>query len=404
MVKIKNVGTIAAATAMAATAVVPMAAFAVDPDVADTIDAGIGQVKAGAPDTAQLAVAKNFNADPMQPASFTFHMEKVSAIDDNGQAKAVADMPAPAADVTISYTGSDTTSKSATFGDMQFTAPGYYMYKVTETAGNTNGVQYDDTDYFVVIYVVNNTDASGNTVSGVHIKDITSWHNEDGESTNAPAIGDLTVTQDSASAAQVNSDGVVLGKVDDTRFVNELPSADLDITKNVTGNLGHLTQLFPVTVTLTGLTPGATYAVTGDQTATPVTSIVASADGTATQVLNVKDDSHIKIADLPMGATYVVSEAASDHVASLTISGDGTQPVIATTGGAVTNTAMNTACATAQEIVQEADGNVTVAYTNNRTFRNVTGVPFMAIPFGIAALAGGAGALISRKRKSNINL
>lgn len=402
MVKIKNVGTIAAATAMAATSIVPMAAFAAA-DTADTIDSGVGAVGA-ASDKASLAVAKTFNTDTMGTASFTFHAEKVSAIDDDGNTIAVANMPAAPADVTISYAAGDSAAKSASFADIQFTQPGYYMYKVTETAGNQPGVTYDDTDYFVVIYVVNNTDADGNTVSGVHVKDITSWHNKDGSSTNAPAIGDLTVTQDSASAAKPNSNGSEFGKVDDTRFVNEIPSEDLKITKNVTGNLGHLTQLFPVTVTLSDLVPGATYQIAGDETATPVTSVVADAQGAASVTLNVKDDTQITISNLNVGAHYTVSEAASDHVASLAISGDGSNPVIATSGGAVQNAAKNTACATAQEAVDANDGTVTVAYTNNRTFRNVTGVPFMAIPFGIAALAGGAGALISRKKKSNINL
>ena len=353
----------------------------------------------------------------------------------NGEALAVASIPMPAAQtghVTVSGNVANVTNTdyaTATTGDtdtarsrkttlpITYTDAGYYVYKVDEVNDNVNGVYYDQDSYYVVVYVCNNKDTSGqtptnDTQTGVYVHSITIWQNEpnleDIQGLNSGE--DIAYDQDTTDAhvtkgadpwdTKSATGKLALSSSSDpdaitVNFDNLSETHDVIVSKNVKGSLGDTTKKFEFTVTLAGLIPGTAYrlsdnvALKGTPTAgtwdSTAGTITATAQGNATFTCYLTDDQDIKIEGLPTGATYAISEASSDHVASYAISSsEATGATIATASGA--NQAANTALATATETVDRGDGTITAAYTNTRDIQTVTGVPTELI----AVMAAGA--------------
>lgn len=147
---------------------------------------------------------------------------------------------------------------------------------------------------------------------------------------------------------------------------------DLKVQKNVTGNLGDLTKVFEYTVEFTGLVPGQAYTVEGYD------SKVFNADpsGNATIPLKLKDDCEVIIKQLPKGAKYRITEAASDHVAEFKVFSEdmadkGAKIVLAS--GSNDEEAAK-ALSTALETVDLFDGTVVVLWENNRDLATITAV------------------------------
>lgn len=429
----------------------------------------------------------------------------------DGQSIAAAAVPTPGGttgqtvtkavgDFTASESG-DTASvkiRKDAFDDIQYTTAGYYMYRLTEVIPNpqVSGVVYDESSYYVIVYVVNNVDNNGNTADGVHVESITAWHNAAGTSAAnelKPNLKDIAAngyqngdnnTGDNAGADPADNDTYGntgdqryddLGKVgvsdsnsknvlDATQFWNRQEMHDIDLTKNVKGNLGDKTKQFEFTVTMTGLEAGQTYAVTKTGAAQLVSATVGSVDnsastftadasGNATFLVKLADDQGVKFVDIPNGVTYAVSEAASNHAPSYEItssnnaapytytavsgedakaaptetyytSNDGSDvavsdvnelndsdtvytkaannaaPIIAKDADD-TDDAKETALATATETVNPSDANITIAYTNQRDLETITGIPSMAIYFGMAGLMALLAFFGIRRRKDD---
>ena len=147
---------------------------------------------------------------------------------------------------------------------------------------------------------------------------------------------------------------------------------DLKVQKNVTGNLGDLTKIFEYTVEFTDLVPNTEYKVEGDDAKT----FKAGADGKATLDLRLADDQSALIKQLPKSATYVVTEAASDHIAQYRMFSEDMEKKGAKI---VTKEANNGAeaakiLATAKETVDLFDGTIVVLWENNRDIATLTGV------------------------------
>lgn len=93
--------------------------------------------------------------------------------------------------------------RSGSFGKIKYTTAGYYLYKLKElgskktstspTSTTVPGVYYDESTYWVVVYVVNNINEENNdTINGVHVESITAWHNEKGkDNNNMPNLKDI---------------------------------------------------------------------------------------------------------------------------------------------------------------------------------------------------------------------
>ena len=396
-------------------------------------------------------------------------------------------------DFTTAATGDTATARTRTdfFPNIKYTTAGYYLYRMTEKIPATKvpGVVYDESSYYVVVYVVNNVDAQGNTTDGVHVESVTAWHNaknsdahqpnlkdiaSNGKTNGDDASGDNNGENPAANNTWGNSgdqryDG--LGKVgksedpdpddpnntngddrnvlDAYKFWNKQEMHDVSITKNVKGNLGDKTKQFEFTVTVTGLESGEAYTIekTGAPTLVSATkgavdnsanTITADATGACTFLVKMTDDQGIKIKNIPNGVTYQVSEAASNHTPSYAVTSsntakdftytavtgaaakaapsetyyttnDGTDTAVAdvttlddadtvytksaNAAAAViasksgnTNGEKETALATAVETVNSTDGDITVAYTNERNLETITGIPMVAMYFGLAGL------------------
>ena len=241
-------------------------------------------------------------------------------------------------------------------------------------------------------------------------------------------------------------------------FWNETDSKDVEIVKKVTGTLGDLQKEFEFTVNLTGLQKNSSYKIapTGaNLESNKVTGLtkegteffVKTTDNTTAQFKVVlKGNQSIKIEGLPVGATYTVSEAASDHVASYKVESEGfeytlqdgddaaglTQKgyrlVVMDANNKITdiraitaadlegktkikivklanykkgNEQNGTALALeAAETVDPGDGAVTITYTNHRDIETETGIPNFVWPIALAGILALIALAVVRRRKN----
>ena len=333
--------------------------------------------------------------------------------------------------------------------NITFTKAGYYMYKITETEsepGAIPGMAYDANSYYAVIYVCNNTDDKGNTITGVYVHDITSYRN-DPTTQHEPNLSDIqNVTDNNNVAAKENNydnlakvgktpddpgkdpetgNDVGPNKLEAYRFFNDQTTHDVVVTNNVTGNLGDVTKEFEYTVTMTGLEKNKLY-TTGidaqDKTDKKTTSTTAEietltggkgtvdssaktftsdASGNATFRIKLADDEVMVFNALPATSKYKVEELASDHIASF--NSESTSETWVMDLREKANTKSDTAISTNEETVDAVsnvpgranaannDGTVTINFVNHRSLLTPTGIPYYGDHMNIlAALICGA--------------
>ena len=196
--------------------------------------------------------------------------------------------------------------------------------------------------------------------------------------------------------ADVSDDTTIDGlkKVGDSyRVVNKVPPLDLIISKNVKGSLGDRSKEFKFTVYFTGLKAGETYHY-GDKTFT------APESGERFVTVYLKDDESVKFEKLPVGATYKVTEASSDHVASYRLKSKEDSVVFVK---AEDTKGVKGALSTATETTDANDGTVEVAFTNTRDIITVSGIPKQMTPILIGTLIllqiMALGAIVRKLRK-----
>lgn len=365
---------------------------------------------------ATLSVGKTLHntTGKLSAQSFNFKIAAVEAKDGRNMNEiAKSAMPMPAKDtVTIDFSKAEVANKTeltkgTNFADITFTKPGYYMYKINEVvpAVKAPGVTYDETSYFVVVYVTEKTDDKDDTTNDVEVNSITSWHNDKDKSDQKPNLTEIAKTPDGATSMQTvtgTDKTVSFGKVNYTKFVNQTASLDVVVSKNVKGNLGNRDYDFQFTTELAGLNPGTEYTyekTTQGGTTEAAVKFTADPEGNATLSYVLKDDESIKINQIPVASTYKTTEDASNHIASYEITSTKNEAVIAK--ATATNDAQDTACATEVETVDATDGTVTVAFTNTRNLNTITGVPGMNfIVTGLAAVLVMMGIFTVRRKHS----
>lgn len=221
-----------------------------------------------------------------------------------------------------------------------YSSVGVYEYTLTPTTVNLAGVDYRTAAIKLVVTVIN--DGNGKIrVAAVH-----------------------TETEEGAQKANGIAASYSAGK--------------LNVTKNVTGNLGDKTKAFNFTITLAGDTEHYTYAnnfvatVTDGVTTSNVDMVLGK------NSIALKNGETVSIANLPYGVTYTVDEA--DY------SNDG----YTTTGEVTTATA-----------IAEAAANVTV--TNNKEGNVDTGVMLDSLPYILVlAFVAVAGTALILKKRANV--
>lgn len=264
---------------------------------------------------------------------------------------------------------------------------GIYEYEITEVVGNTAGVKYNEDPIKLFVTVIEENGV--HRVAAVHTE-------ENGEYGSA-------------------------GKSDE--FNNEYCAGTLDITKEVTGNLGDLHKPFEIDVTFTapqGLVVKApiTYTVAGDKEQKTITAD-AMADGTETVTIALKHDESATFTNLPTGVTYTVVEhdytgadgydaAAYEYVCNyqVNVSAGGAEPQLKAfvqedpeqaMGCTVTNTEVQPGL-TLNLVDTGYDHDVKI--TNNKGTDVDTGIVLDSLPYVLVLAGAGAVALTMARRKN----
>lgn len=279
-------------------------------------------------------------SSPAESFTVTHNPNKDASVVDGDAASA----PALGAITPASFTEGAATATGAT-GTINVKLPecttvGKYKYVLHPVVGNTAGVSYHATDIILYVTYLNDKENGEVRVAAVHTE---------------------------------NPEG---SKVNGINY--EYSAGKLNVTKNVTGNLGDKTKAFNFTITLAGDTEHYTYAnkfvatVTDGVTTRNVDMVLGE------NSIALKNGETVSIANLPYGVTYAVDEA--DY------SNDG----YTTTGEVTTATA-----------IAEAAANVTV--TNNKEGEVDTGVMLDSLPYILVlAFVAVAGTALILKKRANV--
>lgn len=232
--------------------------------------------------------------------------------------------------------------------NVKWPSVGVYYYKVNEVAGKTAGVTYsDDTAYLKVTVAY-----------------------DDNSNTYYTAFVTL-------SLADEDGDGITDYKT--AGFTNEYSAGDLEITKQVTGNLGDKNAYFAVDVTLTG-EEGYTYLGSYPVSETSYDDNPEEIAIGETTTFYIKSGETVDIGNLPYGVTYTVEE--HDYTT-------------ADKGGY--DTAVYEYSDRNKVIDSETDA---VIITNNKGTVVDTGITMNSMPYIIVLAAAGIGMVVffSKKR------
>lgn len=301
---------------------------------------------------------------------------------DNGQNLVASELPMPRETRIEIGDINKTTShtKSASFGTISYSEPGWYMYRVREVIPSVRnaGVKYDESVYYVVVYVVNGADGK------VAVKNVTAWHNNKDSMRNLPNLTDISAETDSDDGAKVNDGPNIFGKTDAgeqavmVRFWNRQEVSTLKVMKNVTGSLGDRSAVFDFELKLANMSGSTSYKVIADGAVLAEgfneDAFMTDNSGAATLHFGLEDDASIAIEGMPVGATCELKEAASNHVASFTTCENG--DVIDSGSNEVNNKGISTRVYTIKE-----NKELSITVNNEKSIVPVTGVVFDGWPY-----------------------
>lgn len=158
---------------------------------------------------------------------------------------------------------------------------GIYKYTLEEEAGSTAGVTYYGNEIKLVVTVVN--DGTGKVrVAAVH----TEAENENG--------GFDSITKGEGSKSDT--------------FANTYKANELEVSKDVTGNMGDKEKLFQFHVTFTKKSTEDAPELIKYEDATGKHTIAFGTNGKATVDFKLKDDSELHFTNIPEGVSYTVWE------------------------------------------------------------------------------------------------
>ena len=257
----------------------------------------------------------------------------------------------PAVSVTKTSQAAEAATGTTTMTlNRTYTAPGIYSYKVTEKAGDYDGIDYSTDVKDVLVFVEYDKDTGTYVVKKAVVVTIATT---DGKkvATVAAAKSDLT-------------------------FTNEYKTHKLTVKKKVEGNLGDRSKKFNFTITITPADKvvGEKYwVVPNDGDGYEVTT-VANEDRTVTATVTVElaDAQSVEIYGLSPEDSYDVTEAQTEY----TISYDDYK------SGAMGN----------------ADKETTV--TNTKEYDTPTGVIMTIAPYALMVVLAGAFAVVFLSRRN----
>ena len=160
-----------------------------------------------------------------------------------------------------------TVTYTATITLPAYTAAGIYSYKVSEVAGDYNGIVYDNTVYNMNVFVNNSNEVYAVTVNNKGL-------------------------------------GTAEGKAS-LNFTNSYATKAVTVKKVITGNQADTTEEFGITITING-TPGKSYTVVNGATTTTIT---ADTNGVASTTIDLGNNETYTVSGLSANDTYTVNEA-----------------------------------------------------------------------------------------------
>lgn len=252
---------------------------------------------------------------------------------------------------------------SDAFAGVDFSGPGLYFFDLAESpATETSLYSYNEENatYRVIVQVTWVTHGGVADVDGT------------------PVVDDIRI-QKAGSEAKVSQGAFVNGAKD---------NASLVLSKEVTGNQGDTSSSFGLTVSFTGLQPGAEYpyAVEGGDGGT----FTADQNGAASVSVTLGHGGTATFSDLNDGAAYTVQESGASAAFTQDQSGvsvdNGYVASITGNDGSLANNATDT-----------------VTVTNDRSSVPITGIPASGIPVAgglVLAVAGGVALVVSHRRRS----
>lgn len=149
-----------------------------------------------------------------------------------------------------------------------FEQVGVYTYQVTEVAGNTAGMKYDDGTYYLVVTIINNLDGEG-------------------------FLRVLTLKDEN--------------NLKEDAFNNTFSAGDLTVEKVIDGNYADPNDEFKITVTVTPIGDAVINTGVIDWNTTDV----SIDNGVYTAVYTLKGNESFTIQNLPYDVTYTVEETDS---------------------------------------------------------------------------------------------
>ena len=284
-------------------------------------------------------------------------------------------------------------SDKITVDASKFPHSGMYVYKVTETAGSTEGMSYDtESVYFVKVYI-KNSKAGEKTVADIEISD-------GKEKVDATNDGGEEASNGEDGSYDVNGNGFVFTNtytkeitVNPGDSEGENKDGAFVLEKKITGDYAGADDVFKfdVTVDYPDTYTGAAKASTGDFEAT-------FADGQKVTV-SLKGGQMMKFASLPAGTKVTVNEQAFENYIANYVAKHGVND--AKNGAAEAssnNSAKNTALSAGALTVGDYGANA--EYTN--AFESVapTGIIINNLPYILLiAIALGGIVMFTRKRR-----
>lgn len=248
-------------------------------------------------------------------------------------------------------TASETMDYATLLEGLDFDKPGTYFFTLSEVDGTNANINYDtETTYTVVVNV--------------------KWAvNDEKVPTGETEIDSVGVRAEGSSEKVAGDGGATF---DNTPATN----SDVKLTKKVAGTAADTSKDFTFEIQLTGVTGQYTISLSDGA------SVTTDGEGKATVELSHGD--YAIIENLPVGATYTITETDTDYTETNTVNGESSE-----NGHIATGT------------VNESDD--TVVFTNEKGFAPETGITMNTLPFvgvGVVAAAGAVTLVISRKRRA----
>lgn len=316
---------------------------------------------------------------------------------------------------------SDTSAEqtlNATTGNATYTQAGVYTYMLTEIipadADKEPGITYDDSVYYVNVYVTNVLKEDGTPLLGgdglpvVNVSNITAFKGTNGATDpTAPDFGGVGAG-DSTTDAKI---GITVPDPSSSEprniaypFTNDYATSDLVITKKVTGTMADINKQFGFTIDLKNsldAVDGRDYAyqvwdMGADETKGGTDdTMVTGKSGTLTNgsTFTLKHDEYIVITGLATGEKVTATETgATDYTTSIT-NQNGTTP----------DATVDNVKTVGEKIISTDAGAINQQdFVNDKEATTPTGIVLESLPFILIVCATGAALFfVFRRRKSS---